>query len=105
VPARRRDCPQWGLRKIEILAVLPVGHLVGRIARLGAAARDLGLLDGDEVVDERIAEAGAEAGILAQRVDRLGERTMAPRLSRPQIAWISAIERCCRRFPSARPQL
>jgi hypothetical protein len=56
------DAESWILdsREIEILALLPVRDLIWRIANLGAAARDLGLLDRCETVDERIAEAGAE---------------------------------------------
>jgi hypothetical protein len=61
-------------RQIEILALLPIRDLIGRVAQLGAGARNLRLLDGSEIVDESIAESGAETGIRLQRLDRFRKR-------------------------------
>src|SRR5262249_20559604 len=54
------------LKQLEIFPLLPLRDL-----RL--VAGDLGLLDAKIVVDEIFAEAGGEAGILAQRGERLLE--------------------------------
>src|SRR5262249_48174183 len=54
------------LKQLEIFPLLPLGDL-------RVVARDLGLLDAQVVVDEIFAEAGGEAGILAQRGERLLE--------------------------------
>src|SRR5262249_10183464 len=63
-------------KQVEILPVLPFGHIgVLRLARgLLAATRDLGFLDVCVVAHEAFAEAGAEAAIGTQRRQRLLER-------------------------------
>src|SRR5262249_40263642 len=54
------------LEQLEIFPLLPLRDL-------RVVAGDLGLLDAQIVVDEIFAEAGGEAGILAQRGERLLE--------------------------------
>ena len=62
--------------EIEIFLVLPIGDL-GRARAplgLGVAARDLGLLDPEEVIDEGVAEVGAEQCAGLECRERFGKR-------------------------------
>src|SRR5262249_9572419 len=59
-----RLCPNAWLKQLEIFALLPLRDL-------GVIARELGLLDAQEGVDEIPAEALGKAGIVAQRGERL----------------------------------
>ena len=73
--AARTTAPPIAGRKsgsihLEVFAVLPVGHL-------GLEAGDLGVLDGQQVVDEAGAQLLAEEGVAAQRGDRLGQALRA----------------------------
>src|SRR6185436_5022716 len=62
--------------QIEILVVLPGRHLggvAGLAAGFGVAARDLGPLDVQVIVDKDVAKAFAKAGAVFERGQRLGE--------------------------------
>src|SRR5262245_31044344 len=58
--------PASVLKQLEVFALLPLRDL-------GVVARELGLLDAQVIVDERLAEAFGEAGVVAQRGQRLLE--------------------------------
>src|SRR6185503_15016839 len=52
--------------QVEVFAVFPIAHFQ-------VEAGDLGFLDAQPVVDESIAEAGAQRLVLSQRLQRLVE--------------------------------
>src|SRR5258706_276181 len=66
---------EWYSEQLEIFALLPLRHLE-------VEAGELGLLDVREIIDEGVAETGAEARARAQRRDRLAER---PRQQRRRV--------------------